>query len=217
MLDTKIDPLLLLKNKRKFASDEWLKRGLNPSNHQICDLLESNIDICIDQLVDSIQENKSQRELKKVLSINLKKLGPDLDTEEKEFAADLYFQISKILDIDFKSQLNKWLHGSILMTLIKITELFRGKEKVIETIENNCTKCNAKLDTFILEKMDANIQNDYNIVKCNNCAEYNLLDNGQGNKRIQFGNYELVEQLSKNAYNQEDAEIRLKQIKVFRK
>ena len=144
-------------------------------------------------------------------------IGKNFDTEEREFISDNYSKISKIIDIDFSQNLNKWLYGSMFLTLQKVSELLRGKEKTIETLITNCSKCEVKLETFILEKMDSNIENDYNIVKCNNCSQYNLIDNGSGNKRIQFGNYELTEQLSKEKYSFEDAKIRLKQIITFRK
>ena len=37
------------------------------------------------------------------------------------------------------------------------------------------------------------------------------------NKRFKFGNHDWVEQLSKDAYNDEQADTRLEQIKFFRK
>lgn len=217
MSNKELNQLTEFKKIRKFSESEWIKRGLNPSDQNIIDLMETNVDNCISELISSIENSKTKSSLKAILKSNLKKNGKNFDTEEREFIADNYSKISKILDVDFTKELNNWLYGSLFGLVKKVSEIIRGKEKVIETIENNCTNCGSKLETFVLEKMDSTIQNDYNIVKCNKCSEYNLIDNGCGNKQIRFGNYELVEQLSKNTYNLEDANIRLKQIKTFRK
>ena len=217
MSNNELNQLANLKNARKFSDSEWIKRGLNPSSQNIVDLMETNIDNCLSDLIASIQESKTKNSKKAILKSNLRKNGKNFDTEEKEFIADYYLKISKIIDVDFSKELNNWLYGSIFSMIKSLSEIIKGKEKIIETIENICTKCESNLETFVLEKMDSAIENDYNIVKCNKCSEYNLIDNGSGNKQIQFGNYELVEQLSKNTYNFEDANIRLKQIKTFRK
>lgn len=216
MSSEKIEILKELKNTRKFGDNDWIKRGLNPSSQQICESLENNLDNCLEELIQKLKTKHSDTDILKILKTNLKKVGNNFDTEEREFVADYYNNISKILSIDFNQDLNNWLYGSVFSSLKKISDLFRRKEKIVETITANCTKCNANLDTFILEKMDESIQNDYNIVRCISCSEYNLINNGSGNKRIKFGNYELIEQLPKNVYNFEDANIRLKQIKTFR-
>ncbi|MCD1117081.1 DUF4844 domain-containing protein [Chryseobacterium turcicum] len=216
MSSNKIEILNNLKNTRKFGDKDWIKRGLNPSNQEVCELLENNIDNCLVELIQKLEIKYSDKDILKILKTNLKKLGKNFDTEEREFVADYYDQISKILSIDFSSELNSWLYGSLFSSLQRVNDFFRGKEKILNIIQTKCTKCNSNLDTFILEKMDNDIQNDYNIVKCINCSEYNLIDNESGNKRIKFGNYELIEQLPKNNFNLEDAEIRLKQIKIFR-
>ncbi|WP_124643393.1 DUF4844 domain-containing protein [Amniculibacterium aquaticum] len=206
-----------LQNTKKFSDEKWLQRGLNPSSQEICDYMENFVDNCISEMRKAIHNNKSQNDILKILKSNLKSISKNLDTEEREFMAENFDQISKIVEINLSKDLNKFLYGSTFLTLKKISDLIRGKEKVIETLVSKCTKCEKKLETFILEKMDNSIQNDFNIVRCKNCGELNLIDNESGNKRIKFGEYELVEQLSKETYNLEDAKIRLKQIKIFRK
>jgi len=217
MSPKKIEILQELKDTRKFGYNNWVQRGLNPSSQEICELLESNIDNCLVELIQKLETESSDKDILKILKANLKKLGKNFDSEEREFVADYYYKISKTLSIDFSSELNNWIYGSLFSSLKKVNEFFRGKEKIVDTISKYCTNCNANLDTFILEKMDETILNDYNIVKCINCSEYNLIDNESGNKRIKFGNYELIEQLPKSNFKLEDAEIRLKQIKTFRK
>lgn len=206
-----------LQNIKKFSDEKWLQRGLNPSSREICNYMENFVYDCISETRKAILDKKNQNEVHKILKSNIKNISINLDTEEREFMADSLDKIAKIVEVNISNDLNKFLYGTTFLTLKKISELIQGKEKVIETLISNCAKCERKLETFILEKMDNSIQNDFNIVRCKNCGELNLIDNGNGNKRIKFGEYELVEQLSKGTYNLEDAKIRLQQIKVFRK
>jgi hypothetical protein len=195
---SKSDQLKYLLEKNKFSDSEWGKRGLNPSSSELCEYLENNLNSCLNSLMNCIENKALQKELKKNLSINLGSLNKsNLDTEEKEFICDYYNDISKIVEVDFKNELNNWLYGKLLNSLIKITELIKGKEKIIETLLQNCTKCTSKLETFILEKDEEIPDSSFFIVKCKSCGEYNLIDKGSKIKRLKFGEYELTEQLSK--------------------
>ncbi|GEL11538.1 protein of unknown function [Flavobacterium glycines] len=217
MTTSKIDKLKYLLVKEKFADSEWDKRGLIPSNLELCEHLENNLNDCINSLLNQT-EKETPKKIKRILIQNMKSLNKsELDTEEKEFVCDYYHEISKIVEVDFKNELNKWLYGSILNSFIKISEFIKGKEKIIEITSQNCTKCNSKLETFILEK-DENIpDSDFLIVKCKSCAEFNLIVNGPKIKRLRFGEYDLTEQLSRKDFDLEEAKTRLKQIQYFRK
>jgi hypothetical protein len=215
---SKIDQLKYLLEKNKFSYSEWEKRGLNPSASELCEYLENNLNSCLNSLIDKTKNNASRKELKKTLSLNLRSLNKsNLDTEEKEFVCYYYNDFSKIVEVDFKSELNNWLYGTLFNLLIKITKLIKGKEKIIETLVQNCTNCNSKLETFILEKNDEILDSGFFIVRCKSCREYNLIEKGSKIKRLRFGEYELTEQLAKKDYNLEGAKIRLKQIQFFRK
>ncbi len=215
---SKIDQLKYLLEKNKFSYSEWEKRGLNPSASELCEYLENNLNSCLNSLIDKTENNASQKELKKTLNLNLRSLNKsNLDTEEKEFVCDYYNDFSKIVEVDFKSELNNWLYGTLLNLLIKITDVINGKEKIIETLVQNCTKCNSKLETFILEKNEEIPDSGFSIVRCKSCREYNLIEKGSKIKRLRFGEYELTEQLAKKDYDLEGAKIRLKQIQFFRK
>ena len=217
MTISKFEKLKYLLEKEKFADSEWDKRGLIPSNSYLCEQLEKNLNDCINSLLNQT-EKESPQKLKSILKRNLKSINKsELDTEEKEFVCDYYHEISKIVEVDFKNELNKWLYGSLLNSFIKISEFIKGKEKILETKSQNCTKCNSKLETFILEK-DENIpDSDFLIVKCKSCGEFNLIVNEPKIKRLRFGEYELTEQLSRKDFNLEEAKTRLKQIQYFRK
>ena len=215
---SKSERLNNLLEKKKFGDSEWEKRGLNPSNYEICEDLEKNLNECLNSLLSQIKNNSTEKELKNTLNRNLKALDKSIfDTEEKEFICDYYNEISKITEIDFKNELNNWLYGRILNSLINVSEFFRGKQKVLDTLSQNCTKCKVKLETFIFEKNEDIPESDFFIVRCNYCKDYNLIDVGSKIKRLKFGEYELTEQLSRNDFNLEQAKIRLNQIQFFRK
>lgn len=218
MTNSKLYKLKYFLEKKKFSDVEWEKRGLNPSNPELCEQMENKLNVCLISLINLIENHTSQNDLKKILYKGLKSFDKtNFDTEEKQFICDYFYEISKCIEVDFKNDLNKWLYGSILNSLLKFSELIRGKEKIIETLSQNCTKCNSKLETFILEKDEEIPNSDFFIVKCKSCGEYNLIDKGSKIKRLKFGEYELTEQLSREDYSLEEAQIRLKQIQYFRK
>lgn len=218
MTISKFDKLKYLLQKKKFSDSEWEKRGLNPSSSELCEQLENNLNNCLNLLLVQFEENSTKKELKRTLNQSLGSLNKvELDTEEKEFVCDYYNEIAKIIEVEFKNELNKWLYGSILNSLIKISEFLKGKEKIVETLSQNCTNCHSKLETFVLEKDETIPESDFFIVKCKSCREYNLIDKGPKIKRLRFGEYELTEQLSRKNHDFDGAMIRLKQIQYFRK
>lgn len=218
MSNSRLERLQFLLDKEKFADSEWENRGLNPSGSDLCDYMEAKFNSCLSSLIGLIEINSSEKTLKKELSKGLNSFDKfNFDTEEKEFICDTFYEISKIIQVDFKNELNKWLYGSLLSYIFKVSNFFRGKEKITETLSQNCTKCESKLETFILSKEDSILDSDFLIVRCKSCREFNLLDNGPNVKQLRFGDYELVEQLPKSNYDLSGAKIRLKQLQFFRK
>lgn len=206
------------RQKHKFADSEWEKRGLNPSDSDLCLKMETLFNDCADSLIDLVSRNQSERLIKKELKTGLGRFNKlDYDTEEKEFIYDYFYQLSQILNVDFKNNLNNWLYGLGLNTFMKVISAFKRPDKVIETLSQECTKCNSKLEIFIFEKQADILDTSYDIVKCKTCGEFNMIDKGPGIKRFSFGNYDWIEQLSKTEYTYEQAVTRLEQIKIFRK
>ena len=217
-MDEIIEKLKRFREKSKFSNSEWEKRGLNPSDSDLCIKMENLFNDCTDSLIDSVENNKNQRLIKKSLKNGLHSFDKlDYDTEEREFICDYFFELSQIVEIDIKNELNNWLYGFGLNAMIKVISAFKKPDKIVETLSQNCTKCNSKLETFILERQPDIPDTAYDIVKCKTCGEFNLIDKGAGIKRLKFGNYDWVEQLSKEEYNGEQAKTRLVQIKFFRK
>ena len=212
-----VSKLKVFRQRDKFSVEGWNSRELNPSSDELCERLTFLFNDCADALIEAVGRQCSDRQLKSILTQHLNGLNRrDFDTEEREFIADLFYELSKILNIGFKHKLNSWMYGPVLAGLIGIIAMIRGKEKVVETLSQDCDSCNTKLETLIFKKRDDVPDFGWDIIQCNSCNEYNLLDKGP-NVGYSRGNYRNVETLSKEEFTEEQALQRLEQIRFFRK
>jgi hypothetical protein len=213
----KINSLKVLLEKHKFSNQEWEKRGLHPSSAEVSAYLDSALNSCLASIINDIAESGSEKRILKTLKAGLKRIDKSaLDTEEKEFVADYFYQISQIVDLDFKNELNSWLYGSFLSTLIRLKEIV-NPERIVETLSQDCTQCNSRLETFVTKKEKGIPDYQWEIVQCNDCGEYNLLEMGPDIKMARKGNYKYVEPIRKDEFTFEQAKTRLEQIRYFRK
>jgi len=213
-----LSKLYAFKKRDKFSNSAWEERGLNPSNNETCEKLQSLFNDCADNLIEAIELDLKQNKIKGILKDWLGSVNSqDFDTEEKEFICDYFDQLSKIVSIDFKDNLNNWLYGTVLNTLFKVTSFFKRQDKVVETLTQECTECRLKLETLITRKEEGIPDHSWTIIQCKNCNEYNLLSVGPNIKEYRFGNYQSIEQLPKTEYTEKQANVRLEQIKYFRK
>lgn len=214
---SQIKKLIEFKQKDKFSTKAWNDRGLNPSCNELCNKLTQLFNSSANNLINAVNSNSSSRQLKFILKQDLSKFNKlDYDTEEKEFICDLFHELSTIINIDFKDDLNKWLYGSVLTTLLKLKNILNS-EKIVETLKQPCANCGTQLESYILKKENGIPQSSYYVARCKNCKELNLLSCGPNIKQLKFGNYEYVETLSTSEYTYEQALVRLEQIKIFRK
>jgi len=145
-----LDKLKAFRQRDKFSTSAWNERGLNPSDNEMCYRLESLFNNCADNLINAISTGQNSKQLKSILKQGLENFKSfDYDTEEREFICDYFSQLSEIINVDFKDSLNNWLYGRVLNSLIKIAYFFKGREKIIETLSQNCTSCDSKLETFM--------------------------------------------------------------------
>ncbi|WP_214229576.1 DUF4844 domain-containing protein [Pedobacter sp. B4-66] len=215
--EQKIDKLVDFKQRNKFSIQVWNERGLNPSSDELCQQLTLFFNSSSDNLISGIKSKKSVQQLKSMLKSELSSLNKlDYDTEEKEFICDLFNELATIIEIDFNSNLNKWLYGSVLTTLMKIQNFIKPV-KIVETLKHSCTKCSTVLETQILSKESGIPETCWPIVKCNSCGELNMLSLGPNVKETRFVNYKWVDSLHMKEYTYEQALTRLEQIKFFRK
>jgi hypothetical protein len=213
----KFDKLLSFKQRDKFSQSAWYDRGLNPSSSELCQKLTTLFNSCVDNLIEAINNKYSSRQLKSVLKAGLSSFNKlHYDTEEKEFICDLFRELATIIEIDFKDNVNKWLYGSALTTLMKIQKVL-NPEKIVQTLQQPCSKCGTQLETHILKKENGIPETSWLVAKCNNCEEFNLISHGPNVKETRFGNYQWVDTLRMEEYTYEQALTRLEQIKYFRK
>lgn len=214
---SQIDRLIEFRQRDKFSTKAWNDRGLNPSSNELCENLTQLFNSSVDNLINAINSSSSSRQLKTVLNQELSKFNKlDYETEEKEFICELFQELATITNIDFKDNLNKWLYGSFLTTLLKIKNAL-NPEKIVDTIRQPCTNCGTQLESYVMRKEIGIPESGWYLVKCKNCKELNLLSCGTDIKEIRFGNYEYLETLNKTEYTYEQALTRLEQIKIFRK
>lgn len=117
--------------------------------------------------------------------------------------------------VDFKDNLNGWLYGKVFSTLFKLTSFFKEKDKVIQILMQECTKCNSRLETFIIKKQEGIPDYSWTIVQCTNCKEFNLISIGPDIKVYRNGNYKEIEILPKSDHTLEQANSRLEQLKFL--
>lgn len=216
-LDDKINALQEFINEEKFSAIAWNNRGLNQSDEDTCDYLQETFNEVAEKLKLALIANKKNGHLKSILKASLK-LFPknNYDTEEREFICDTFNSLSKLVDVNFASALNNWLYGPLLPLLLRIKNSV-NPEKIVYTLQQPCIKCGTDLETYIKKVEEGIPDTNWFIVKCNVCTELNLLTLEPNIKELKFGNYELIENLFKEKYSYEQAQIRLEQIKLYRK
>jgi hypothetical protein len=212
-----IDSLTAFIKRDKFSTDEWDERGLNQSDNKMCEYLQATFNDIAEELKSAIIADKKSPSLKSILKNGLKRFSKNhYDTEEREFISDTFNMLSKIVDVDLASTLNKWVYGFLLSSLFKMGQILNN-EKIIYTLQQPCVKCETELETQIKKVQEGIPDTNWFIVKCNKCGELNLLTLEPNIKELKFGNYELVENLFKEDYTYDQAQTRLDQIKLYRK
>lgn len=213
----KIEQLINFKARNKFSEREWEKRGFNPSISEVSYKLEQLFNSIADDLITAISNNVTDKLLKAILKDSLKKLKTsDFDTEEREFICEYFYELSNIIKINFKNNLDRWLYGATLSTLVNLKSLLTTV-RIIDTKSQPCKKCEAVLETFIMRKEEGIPDHSWQIVQCKNCKDYALISIGPDVKELRFGNYDLIEHLPKAEFTEEQAEVRVEQLRFFRK
>lgn len=121
MTDNQISQLDSLKNIYKFTDNDWDKRGLIPPDKSLSDKMDRLLNDCLEELISTRDKNLSLKDSKKILNRGLKRFRKlDYDTEEREFIADRFDEIAKIISVDFNEELDIWLYGRLMVKFRKI-------------------------------------------------------------------------------------------------
>ncbi|NML39523.1 DUF4844 domain-containing protein [Chitinophaga sp. G-6-1-13] len=214
-----ITALSNFKERGKFSYSAYMDRGLNPSDDETRDGLERFFNHFADQLMMAAKQGGTEKDYKRLLMDALKMLNKNVfDTEDREFICDTFDELAGIVRVDLKDELNKWLYGSFLVSMMKVVDFIKGKkkEKVLEIRSEACTGCSQPLEALVLEKQQGIPDTDWWIVQCNSCREYNLFSIGPNIKELRFNGFHQVESLPRREFTEEQAFIRLEQIKYFR-
>jgi hypothetical protein len=106
-----LNQLKELRQKDKFADEEWEERGLNPSEAYVIERMDTALNTCIDDIIDHYSSGKRDNDLKTRLEIGLSKLSrTKFDTEEREFIVDYFYELSTIIGVNFNDSLNLWMY-----------------------------------------------------------------------------------------------------------
>lgn len=82
--------LLAFRKLTKFSNSAWNERGLNPSNGEMCVILESLLNECADDLITATKSDFKLAKLKMILKNGLSRFNAsDYDTEERRPIQDL--------------------------------------------------------------------------------------------------------------------------------
>lgn len=211
-----LEEFVALSSKEKFSVEEWNKRGLNPSEDSVIKYMNDRLDLVIAELTLAINNNASKKQLKEILKKGLSRYKRiDLDTEEAEFIVDYFHLLAQTLEINFADKLMRWLYGTFIFLLLKIGRLLRP-ERIIATKKQLCTKCGTEIQIH-LKRRGSGRNSDWMIGSCLTCQEYNLVESFADAKLTGFSNFSSEEYLLKEEYTEEQAKIRLEQVKYFRK
>lgn len=213
-----ITTLTNFREKHKFSTRAFHERGLQSSDAATCNVLELLLNNCTDELIAVIANDGKPAACEKVLVSGLKSIRrADYDTEEREMIAGYFYDLSDIASVNIKFHLNALVYGKTFSVFISVYSFIRGKDRIVETLTQDCSGCGSRLQTFILGKKSGIPDYNWHIIQCHNCHGYELLSVGPDVKGFRFGGYHTVEQLLKKDYTEEQANIRLEQIRYFRK
>jgi hypothetical protein len=208
-----IERLTKLREKKKFTDSDWEKRGLNPSDTDKVNEIIHLTDTCLDELLADLKSNATEKQIRKTLTKGLKRFKTTYyDTEEKEFIGDEFHNIGAILGLDIADNLNDWLYGKVLGTIIGLT---KKKEVIIDTKSFECSKCKLTLNVKVMSLREG-IPNSWFIAQCNQCGEYNLLSTGENVAEIRFENFTSIENFYGDNNTERHARTKLEQIRYFK-
>jgi hypothetical protein len=208
-----IQRLTQLRSQKKFTDSDWNSRGLNPSEPEIINEMIQLMNACLDELLEDLKSNATERQVRSTLIKGLKKFkSSDYDTEEKEFICDEFNKIGSALGLNISDNLNNWLYGNILGTIINLT---KKKEVIVGFKSFECPQCKLILKINVTSVRQG-VPNYWIIGRCGQCAEYSLLSTGENAGGLKFENFTSIEILDSRENSEERAKTRLEQIKYFR-
>ncbi len=194
---------------RKFSAAAWKKRGLLPSSDELSQRLELFFNALVADLLLLVETNAPRFDLEKKLESVLLSLDPACyDTEEKEFICDLFSELAFLLGLNISVRLNGWLYGDELGEVAMEKSLAQVTEEVLKTVTQLCTECSSELRTSITQEREYNLIEDWVIIECLQCHEYNFMVTPPNIGTSRGIGYKFVECLWRDSYTIETAQER---------
>lgn len=101
--DAREDSLLAFAEEDHFSDDQWEQRGLIPSPREVENKMNASLQDAIVEIME--QDDLTENRVKGILVKRLKENLGNLDTEEREFITDVFFELAEVLKVDIKSEL----------------------------------------------------------------------------------------------------------------
>lgn len=178
-----LDSLLKI---NKFDDKAFDDRGLIPSDNQLGIKMNSLLNECLIDVLKSSNYGKKPINISKILDKGLRRFKRnEFDTEEKEFIADEFTEISYILNVDYNENINKWVYGKLFYT---ISNHFSNKEsEVKDTIFKCCINCQDTIKLGVTSYKES-IPEKWVIIKCKKCITSNAIKLAKNIEGISFIN-----------------------------
>ncbi|MDF2454078.1 MAG: hypothetical protein K0R51_71 [Cytophagaceae bacterium] len=97
------DSLNIFLKTDHFSDQEWDQRGLIPSSQAVENEMNSALQDAVKEVLEQEQDLTENR-VKQILIKQLKQKETRLDTEEREYLSDLFFELADILKVDIKTE-----------------------------------------------------------------------------------------------------------------
>lgn len=191
----------------KFADTAaWLARGLNPSSADAQARMEAAVDAVARSALAACQRGESAAATKRAIVRSLQAAKAiDFDTEEREWICAEVARVSKLVGISVGPELNSWLYGSVVGTLLRVSSLLRREPRSRATYSTPCESCSAELTSHVTAESPAIPDGGWIVCRCNMCSSLNLMRLGPGIKGSRSEGFKFVRQLRVEDFTQESA------------
>lgn len=203
---------------RKFSALAWKKRGLLPPSSEVSQRLELSFNTLATQLLLLVGNNASSIDLAAKLNDGLHSLdAADYDTEEREFICDLFADLASLLGLSISVKLNTWLYGDTLGDIATEISLDQANEPPLKTLTQLCTGCGSAFHTCITQEREDNLVENWLVVECSACSEYNFMVFPPKIGTTQANGYKFIECLWRDRYTLETAQERFQKLSSKRR
>jgi hypothetical protein len=179
----KIDSLLKV---NKFDDKAFDNRGLIPSDRQLGIKMNRLVNECLKDILKSSNYGIKPINTTKILDKGLRQFKRnEFDTEEKEFIADEFIEISNILNVDYNENIEKWVYGKLFYSINNHS--LNKESEIKDTIFKCCINCQDTIKLGVTSYKEG-IPENWTIIKCKKCSTSNAIKLAKNIEGISFIN-----------------------------